>query len=289
MKLRWMGTGLLVCSVVGLPQAPPALATFPGSGGKIAFDDYVGSEHIFTIDPDGTNLTDLTPTADYAFDPDWSPDGTRIVFVSDNPTGISVMNADGSGKRLLLAGTETGPAFSPDGRAIAFSRTWPHPGLGVMNLRTGKLRQLTDDGSLDGGVDWSPDGSQVAFARGSGIWVVDANGMGETQLTTSLWDSTPSWSPDGSKIAFTHGHGQRHWADVWVMNADGSGQINVTGALTDGTQFSDPVWSPDESEIALNRYPDQLGSCLIIFAADGSAETGVYCGYDVRNISWQLA
>lgn len=288
MKLRWMGTGALVCGIMGMMlQAPPASATFPGRNGKIAFEDYVGSEHIFTIDPDGTDLTDLTPNVDYAFDPNWSPDATRIVFVSDDPAGISMMNADGSGKRLLLAGTEAGPAFSPDGRAIVFSRLWPHPGLGVMILRTGRLRQLTDDGSLDGGADWSPDGSQVAFARGSGIWVVDANGVGETQLTTSVWDGTPSWSPDGSQIAFTREHGQGHWSDVWVMNADGAGQTNLTAAFGVGTQFSNPVWSPDGSEIALKRYPDQLGDCLITVAADGSGMNEVYCGYDVRNISWQ--
>jgi TolB protein len=270
-----------------LLQAPPASATFPGANGKIAFDDYVGSEHIFTIDPNGTNLTDLTPGIDFAANPDWSPDGTRIVFVSENPTGIWGMNADGSGKKLILAGTEQGPAFSPDGRAIVFERLGAHMGLGIMNLRSGKFRQITDDGSLDLGPDWSPDGSKIAFSRGSGIWVVNANGTGQTQLTTSLFDSSPSWSPDGTQIAFTRSGGQAHYADVWIMNADGSGQTNLTAALTDGTQFSGPVWSPDGSQIALKRHPDCYEGGLITIAADGSGETGVYCNYDARDFSWQ--
>ena len=71
------------------------------------------------------------------------------------------------------------------------------------------------------------------------------------------------------------------------MNADGSGQINLTAALTDGSQFTGPVWSPDGTEIALSRHPDCYESGLITIAADGSGETGVYCNYDARNLSWQ--
>src|SRR2546426_11894298 len=73
---------LIVSVLAGLmviASPPPVRATFPGTNGKIAFDDYVGSEHIFTVNPDSSDATDLTPGFEAA-SPAWSPDGTKIAF-----------------------------------------------------------------------------------------------------------------------------------------------------------------------------------------------------------------
>src|SRR5713226_4282001 len=88
-----------------LLQATPALATYPGKNGKIAFStDFGPDPQIFTVNPDGSGQTQITSDADgHATNPDWSPDGSKIVFQGD-ATGaweIYVMNPDGSDREQL--------------------------------------------------------------------------------------------------------------------------------------------------------------------------------------------
>ena len=135
----------------------------------------------------------------------WSPDGTRIAFArkprlyggaQPGPccysahSDIYVMNADGSGTRKLThnARQNAEPAWSPDGRKIAF--------------------RSTRNGNRD-------------------IYVMNADGSGKRNLTrNAAWDSRPSWSPDGRKIAFVSNRDGR--LEAHVMNADGSGQRSLT-------------------------------------------------------------
>ena len=134
----------------------------------------------------------------------WSPDGRRIAFASKphwcmtghssvllrRTTDIYVMNADGSGTRKLThnARYNAEPAWSPDGRKIAF--------------------RSTRNGNRD-------------------IYVMNADGSGKRNLTrNAAWDSRPSWSPDGRKIAFVSNRDGR--LEAHVMNADGSGQRSLT-------------------------------------------------------------
>jgi Tol biopolymer transport system component len=134
----------------------------------------------------------------------WSPDGRRIAFA--RPRGrtepgpccysahsdIYVMDADGSGTRKLThnALQNAEPAWSPDGRKIAF--------------------RSTRNGNRD-------------------IYVMNADGSGKRNLTrNAAWDSRPSWSPDGQKIAFVSNRDGR--LEAHVMNADGSGQRRLAGS-----------------------------------------------------------
>jgi Tol biopolymer transport system component len=115
---------------------------------------------------------------------------------------------------------------------------------------------------------------KIAFTKqGSidlyGIYVMNADGSGETRLTTT--DSVvyfyPDWSPDGTKIAFTRSSGSE--ADVYVMNADGSGETR----LTDNTGFDgDPSWSPDGTQIAF--ISERVGGPdVYVMNTDGSNPT----------------
>ncbi len=130
------------------------------------------------------------------------------------------MNADGSGLRRLTRGPawDGGPAWSPDGRKIAFTRTIP-PGEGsgpwqsdvyVINVDGSGERNLTGDGVSSGPV-WSPDGQKIAFTSWRdgkpGIYVMNADGSGRRRLMRN-GGGLPSWSPDGRKIAFVRAGGR---------------------------------------------------------------------------------
>src|SRR6187551_3535941 len=92
--------GLLVLVALGAP----AHASFPGQNGKIAFNSSRdGSNQIYLMNPDGSNVVRVTDPPGVSFGPEWSPDGTRIAFVStrDGNHEIYVMNANGTGQTRL--------------------------------------------------------------------------------------------------------------------------------------------------------------------------------------------
>jgi Tol biopolymer transport system component len=278
---------LLLPSFLAIQSNQSAWAgTFPGPNGQIAFSstrDGVNNYEIYVMNSNGSGQTRLTDEPDaFDGDPSWSPDGTKIAFVSDRDAvsdgdddindiiffDIYVMNADdGSGQTRLTDndGFDGHPSWSPDGTKIAFSserdgteesRNYE---IYVMNLDGSGQTRLTDEPDADDfQPSWSPDGTKIAFVRDSDIYVMNANdGSGQTRLTDEPDASNffPSWSPDGTKIAFSSERDGN--SDIYVMNADdGSGQTR----LTDNDGFDGhPSWSPDGTKIAFVSDRDDAG------------------------------
>jgi Tol biopolymer transport system component len=287
---------LAVVFVVGLAAAAPALGAFPGENGKIAFnsDRRGGDEDIWTMDPDGTHLVNLTAKSkanDGA--PNWRADGRKIVFMSDritatNPEGdheIFIMKADGSHKTQITfnALDDESPAWSPDGRRIVFSRDFdPIQGqldrdLFTMNADGTDQRNLTSSpGVLDQEPNWSADGGRIAFVSDRDgadfeVYTLRPNGSSVRQLTSNdAEEFRPNWSPDGRQITFTTDRDGDF--EVYVMDTDGSEQTNVTAnpAGDDGNS----AWSPDGEKIAyLSRAFD-----IFTMNADGSDKVGLTKG-----------
>jgi Tol biopolymer transport system component len=210
---------------------------------------------------------------------------SRIAFYSTRPgqsqhARLYLVNADGGGKRVLtrtawIDGPEvvSGPAWSPDGRRIAFlSVRHGNQDVYVLDLGSGQAHRVTRDPADDREPAWSPDGRKIAFASerihgpsgySSDLYVINADGSGERRLTHDLWaPQYPAWSPDGRKIVFSvsdFGNG------IYVINADGSGQRRL------GPGGPEPQWSPDGRRIA---YVDgSSGSFqLYVMNADGTAK-----------------
>jgi hypothetical protein len=109
------------------------------------------------------------------------------------------------------------------------------------------LRRLTWTSQDEQAPAWSPDGTRIAYESSLGnryhVWVMNADGSGQTQLTSSGDDADPAWSPDGTQIAFGSTRAG-NW-NLWVMNADGSGARQVSTVFAD-----DPAWSPDGRRLA---------------------------------------
>jgi TolB protein len=202
----------------------------------------------------------------------------------DGPSAIYGVEPDGSNETLLWADGRdptvpqgkihpelVSDAFdwSPDGSKLVIMHYAPLSGGGdydvfVMVADGAKLTRLTDDHAIDSQPSWSPDGSRIAYAvaRGgelmipgcwgshlcpSDIYVMNADGSGQTRLTSeSEDDSQPDWSPDGTQIVF-RSERDAPGGDLYVMNADGT---DVTRLATGLEGVHRPRWSPDGSSIA---------------------------------------
>ena len=124
---RRLAPALMLAVSVLLVTAATAGAAFPGQNGKIAFQtNRDGNFEVYAMEPDGSELTNLTNNAASDSLPAWSADGQRIAFTStrDGDAEIYVMDADGSGPTRLTnnAAPDFDPAWSPDGQQIAFLR-----------------------------------------------------------------------------------------------------------------------------------------------------------------------
>lgn len=202
-----------------------------------------GNLEIYTMNFDGTGITRLTNNSNSVsnddISPDWSPDGSEIVFVSNRSNiqnkshEVYIMNADGSNQRKLEGIPsnilEHGfPRWSPDGQYIAFdaTETGSDFDIYVVNKNGTGLFKLVNSPYLDIQSSWSPDGTKLAYVSSRDgnreIYLINSNGTNETRLTNNSADDTiPFWSPDGKKIIFIskRDSGYNH---LHIMDSDGS-------------------------------------------------------------------
>jgi Tol biopolymer transport system component len=181
-------------------------------------------------------------------------------------SGIAVVRPDGRGLRKVTKDRRDHfPAWSPDGKRLAFQRAGDiyaigSDGRGLVRLTQGRV--------ADGQPAWSPDGRWIAFIRDGNLWLMRSDGTGTRTLYVTGTANRPSWSPDGRRIAFG-----LSWIDVDEAVTSDRGSIVVISRgggdvryLTDGRveptgdwSFEDyaedraPDWSPDGKQIAFTR------------------------------------
>jgi TolB protein len=284
--LAVMATVMFLAS--GLMPGEPDAQTV-STNGKIAyvgFDAETQKQDVYTINPDGTGVTNLTrrytdpnwsPLGNARSDPEWSPDGAKISFTgialsdigSCCSTNVYVMDADGANLERLTntpsssEGEDTQATWSPDGSWLAFTST-------------------RSEGPHD------PENPTSNFSDDRELYRMNADGTNETQLTATpsvSSDEQPSISPDGTKIAFASSQHYQEFGDpdgdqldIYVMDANvgpaerltfDSGTKNPTNNLL--SESRNPAWSPDGTRIAYESTRSG-NSEIWVMNADGTGE-----------------
>lgn len=225
--------------------------------------------------------------------------GGELVYnctLTDNSTSLFLLDVT-TGAVTRLTGDHawnTDPAWSPDGRRIAWVSTRDgRTDVYVMDVASQAVVRLTDRGGWNGDPTWSPDGTRVMFdsARDGvnpswhntfrNIFVVDASGDAVDRVTgLGGYNGVPSWSPDGRAVAFSSDR-DGAWA-LYVMNADGSGQRKLRSG--GGTY---PRWSRDSTRILFQGAlpgdgADDAKMFVYTIGADGSGEKRIATADDAK-------
>jgi Tol biopolymer transport system component len=289
-------------ATVGVKNTVTSVASAASpQNGQIAWKSFVAGGtttwSIYAANPDGSNLHRLThPPAGVHDDlPDWSPDGSNIIFErifqpeSNSPTVTDeIMRVDSNGRGLRQIATCTGrclsnddPQYSPDGRQIVFSRamqirggTAVDLGIWVMDSDGTNLQQLSelskDPLSEDHEPSWSPDGKNIVFMRlndtarprnKQALFIVSRNGGTPRRITPwTLNAGGPNWSPDGTRILF------QSYRDCSCSQTSQVYTIQPNASrlqrLTDSGENIEPNWSPDGKKIIYAHRPSHLSTRL---------------------------
>lgn len=219
------------------PESHPSVAR---NGTRLAYTTQTEAENIVILDRT-TGEESRLPGLHEDYLPTISPDGGLVAFVSTRWEGkgdiwlqrLEDGNPAGKPERLTdQPGNASHPAFSPDGRWLAYYRIIGETrDIWTVPVQGGKPQQFTDNPAADIHPAWSSDGTRLAFASdrsgNTAIWsapVVDGRRVGTPQQLSppDLPGMFPSWSSGGAEIAFVGNRERRN--DVWLVPADGSQQ-----------------------------------------------------------------
>jgi len=274
----------------GQRRLPPPFG--PAANGLIAYDTFA---QIFVSTPDGGQVRLLVDGIPNAAAATFSPDGTRIAFWGDDsPDSLYVVNADGSAVRKLSGdlwiATNLPPAWSPDGRLIAFSaETGPDQldeGIYVVNASGGDPRRIGDPLPVRAfSPAWSPDATWIAFIgipksdpAVLDIWAIRPDGGDAHRLPTSgtVEFAQPQWAPrvDPLRIVYA-ATGTTAEQDVFVLDVD-SGVESLISDDPRGEQF--PAWSPDGSQVAWLLGGTYVNELRIASDPDGAVVASMPAG-----------
>ena len=209
---------------------------------------------VFTANPDGSNLKQLTNTPGYDAETTITLDGKKLVFTSmrDGDLDIYTMNADGSNVKRLTSelGYDGGPFWSYDGKQIVYRAHHPKTDeakadytnllkqnlirpsvleIWVMNADGSNKRQVTSNGKANFGPYFFPDGKRIIFSsnmddprgRNFDLYKINVDGTGLERLTfNDTFDGFPMFSPDGKKLVFASNRNAKAQGETNVFIAD---------------------------------------------------------------------
>lgn len=273
--------GTVLAAGLAVSGAVPASAAQGPDNGRITFSRYdpaTDASTLWVADADGQNQQQLV-TGPSTFS-DWSPDGTRIAFDYADDTGfhIATITPDGEQRRTLISepGVQETPDWSPDGEWItygAMDANLPFFSLSIWVIRAdGTDARRVTSGGFDVEPVFSPDGTQIAFARivddgdedhpqVNSLHVVNTDGTGLRQVVAPRAGlEHPDWSPDGKWLGFNIAPENPELADsgaVIAVRPDGKA-LHVLRARTADLGFFKTAWSPDGHQLLMGCFDTRV-------------------------------
>jgi TolB protein len=258
---------------------------------KITYVVKRGGRHELQVaDADGFNAQSVLASKEPIMSPSWSPDGSRIAYVSfDQKKPVVVVQNLAQGTTQVVAafrGNNSAPAWAPDGRSLAVALS--KDGLTQIYriaATGGTPQRLTDSSGIDTNPNFSPDGQWIAFTSDRGgspqIYRMPASGGPAQRLTfEGTYNVAPRYSPDGKSIAFV----QREGGRFRIANLElSTGQVTV---LTDGTLDDSPTFAPNGKMIL---YEAQVGGRGQLAAVSGDGRVRqrlTSAAGDVQDPAW---
>ncbi len=326
---RFVGSVAAATAVlIVLLSAAPAGATSPGKNGRIAFRRYFNQAHtygaIFTINPDGTGLRQVTRPHKGVLhtQPDWAPNGRWIAFERIDPnccdgarTRHRLFKVRANGTHLTsisqwlpcgdVCPADDDPAWSPSGKRIAFDRDFGplgmnhQHGLFVMRADGSLVRQITQKTTPtkydDESPQWSPDASHLVFQRLNkatgrlAVFTVRLDGTHARRLTSWRMDAggNPDWSPNGRWILFQSHEPHDRQDNLFMVHPNGTDLHRITHTFGGTYTWYKQTFSPDGTMISVSRGP-AVGAAgnpdVYVMSLDGSGLRDV-----TRSTPWESA
>lgn len=295
-----------------------------GFPGKIVFSaidsEYGTVSNVFTIRPDGSELTLLTDWKYGSSSPEWSPDGSRILFSSNNQSAeigsaFWLMNADGSNKHLLKDASEPHlsqlagevPRWSPDGEKLVFYACRDFCGFStnyeiiVYNTLTGELNRLTEHSGNDTHPRWSPDGEKIVFIserdyidseeyrHREDLYIIDADGSNIERLTFTGLAAHPVWHPNGTTIVYRSTDSDLALFQINVQTGETEMIWEKIGEDID--RLTPMTWSPDGTKLLVigQSSEDPLARSIYILNLETEQATRIpYGPARIYDADWNI-
>jgi Tol biopolymer transport system component len=187
-----------------------------------------------------------------------------------------------------FTGTESHPAFSPDGKQVAFAwngEKQDNTDIYAKVIGEPAPLRLTSDPAFDGYPAWSPDGGQIAFVstrRGGGIYLVSPRGGPERKLADLATSSRPAWSPDGKFLLVAKQY--RDWKPepddgaLFLVSVESAAEPRQILTPPRGTWYKDPAYSPGGRSLAYSSCTGSVSgancSLQVVALKEGSIPSG---------------
>jgi Tol biopolymer transport system component len=262
-----------------LTSGPSSLGWGPGSEELV----YSMAGALWRQRLDSTEARQLTDGAGYDYEPDWSPDGKSVVYVSYQKDAMELWLLDlgtGKSRQLTSAGAvNVEPRWSPDGKKLVWVSTQYHGRFHIFagEIENGALKnvaRLTGETKsslpryyysaydMEINPTWMRDGKEILFVsnRGhihgtGGFWRMKAEAGAEAHeihYEETNWKARPEISPDGSRMVYSSYLGGQ-WHNVWAMPAGGGDAFPISYGDWDETNAR---WSPDGKKVAFISNKD---------------------------------